>query len=514
MVLTISKYPELASLGLQEMNNGCFDGSTWFGSGKKVVTYNPNTGEALAEITTASAEDYERCVEAMRNAQRKWADTPAPRRGEIVRQIGEALRLKSKELGLLVSLEVGKVKSEGLGEVQEFIDICDLACGMSRQLPGQVLPSERPGHILLETWSPLGLVGIISAFNFPVAVYGWNASVSLIAGNCNLWKGSPSTSLCTIATMNIVGAVLQRNGFPGVCVSVGGDGEIGERICRDERMKLISFTGSTKVGRSVSEIVSRRFGKSILELGGNNASVIMDDADIEMAVRGSAFGAVGTAGQRCTSLRRLLVHAKNFDTVREKLLSVYEQITRRHIGNSVGGDAAVLLGPVHSERAVEMYLEGIARARAEGLSVIFGGNRIISGGGGFFVEPAIIEVPVEKASHCNEELFVPILYLVKISSFEEAVKINNMVPQGLSSSLYSRDIRNVFAWIAQSDCGIVNVNTGTSGAEIGGAFGGEKETGNGRESGSDSWKQYMKRSTCVVNFSNDLPLAQGVEFNI
>lgn len=512
MTFTISKYPSLSGLGLQEQNFGCFDGSRWFGSGKRIVTYNPSTGEALAEITTASHEDYEVCLRAMQCVQRKWAETPAPKRGDIVRQIGEALRMKAKELGLLVSLEMGKVGSEGLGEVQEFIDICDLACGMSRQLPGQVLPSERPGHVILETWSPLGLVGIISAFNFPVAVYGWNASVSMIAGNCNLWKGAPSTSLCSIATMKIVGDVLTRNGFPGVCVAVAGDADIGELICNDERMRLVSFTGSTKVGRSVGECVARRFGKCILELGGNNASIVMEDADIEMAVRGSAFGAIGTAGQRCTSLRRLLAHEKVYDEVKQRLIKVYAEITAGHVGT--------LLGPVHSERAVAIYLQGISRAKAEGGRVIFGGNRLTSGtGGGWFVEPAIVELPAGKTSHgpgsiVHEELFVPILYLVKVKSFEEAVELNNAVAQGLSSSLYTRDMRKVFEWIShRSDCGIVNVNCGTSGAEIGGAFGGEKHTGGGRESGSDAWKQYMKRSTCVVNYSNDLPLAQGVQFD-
>jgi aldehyde dehydrogenase family 7 protein A1 len=515
MSYTFSKYPFLANLGLQEQNSGCYDGSKWFGSGPKVVSYNPSTGEPLAQISTSSPVEYESCVQAMASAQRRWAETPAPNRGEIVRQIGEALRAKAKDLGLLVSLEMGKVKSEGLGEVQEFIDICDLACGMSRQLPGQVLPSERPGHILLETWNPIGLVGIISAFNFPVAVYGWNLAISMIAGNCNLWKGAPSTSLCSIATMKIVGEVLERNGFSGVAVSIAGGADIGEKLVNDSRIKLISFTGSTKVGRMVSESAARRFCKAILELGGNNSSIIMEDADLGMAVRGSAFGAVGTAGQRCTSLRRLMVHANVYDKVKEQLVSVYKQIIAKHVGNAM--DDGVLLGPLHSEAAyVDHYKRGLEEAIKQGGRILIGGNRIPRPG--VFVEPTIVELPDPYAagSIMYEELFVPILYLIKISSFEEAIELNNCVPQGLSSSLYTSDMRRVFRWVGPSgsDCGIVNVNAGTSGAEIGGAFGGEKETGGGRESGSDAWKQYMRRSTCTINYSDQLPLAQGVRFEI
>lgn len=516
MTLTYSKYPFLANLGLKELNPGCYDGSTWFGSGPKVTSFNPNTGEPLAEIHTASREEYETCMAAMIAVQRRWAETPAPKRGEIVRQIGDALRAKAVDLGLLVSLEMGKVRSEGLGEVQEFIDICDLACGMSRQLPGQVLPSERPGHMLLETWNPVGLVGIISAFNFPVAVYGWNAAISLIAGNCNIWKGAPSTSLCSIATMKIVGQVLESNGFPGACVAVCGGADIGESLVEDKRLRLISFTGSTNVGRKVSESAARRFCRTILELGGNNASIVMPDADIEMAVRGSAFGAVGTAGQRCTSLRRLMVHESVYESVKDKLVHVYKQIIANHIGASL--ESGVLLGPLHSEVAYEKhYKRGLEEAKQQGGKILVGGNRIDRPG--VFVEPTIVELPGDghyAGSILLEELFVPILYLVKITSFQHAVSLNNSVPQGLSSSLYTRDMRDVFRWMGPSgsDCGIVNVNAGTSGAEIGGAFGGEKETGGGRESGSDAWKQYMRRSTCTVNYSNDIPLAQGVLFHL
>ena len=513
MSLTISKYPFLANLGLTEQNSGCYDGSEWFGSGEKVTTYNPNTGEPLAQVSTATPVEYERCVKAMEAAQRRWAETPAPKRGEIVRQIGEALRAKAVDLGLLVSLEMGKVRSEGLGEVQEFIDICDLACGMSRQLPGQVLPSERPGHLLLETWNPLGIVGIISAFNFPVAVYGWNAAIALIAGNCSVWKGAPSTSLCSVATMRIVGSVLAANGFPGVVTAVAGGPTIGQQLVNDPRVRLVSFTGSTKAGRLVAEAAARRFARTILELGGNNASVIMDDADLAMAVRGSAFGAVGTAGQRCTSLRRLLVHSSVYDTVKTELVKVYSQLIKSHVGNSL--DDGVLLGPLHCETAfTDAYQRGLTEAVKQGGKILIGGRRIDRPG--VFVEPTIVEMDNVHAPILKEELFVPILYIMRVSSFEEAVELNNAVPQGLASSIYTKDMRKVFAWVGPSgsDCGIANVNAGPSGAEIGGAFGGEKETGGGRESGSDAWKQYMRRGTCTINYSNQLPLAQGVKFDL
>jgi aldehyde dehydrogenase family 7 protein A1 len=519
MSTSYSKFPFLKNLGIEERNLGCFDGLSWFGSGEVIKTYNPNTGQVIAEVVSASKDDYERCMKPMESVRKEWAAAPAPRRGEIVRQIGEALRSKAVDLGLLVSLEMGKVRSEGLGEVQEFVDICDLACGMSRQIPGHVLPSERPGHVLLETWNPLGLVGIISAFNFPVAVYGWNLCVSMVGGNCNLWKGAESTSLCSIATMKIVGDVLKRNGFPGAAVSVCGGALVGEQMVEDRRLSLISFTGSTSIGRKVGEAAARRFCRTILELGGNNASIIMNDADIDMAVKGSAFGAVGTAGQRCTSLRRLLVHESVYETVKAKLLKAYEQIISNHIGDSLEGQG-VLLGPLHSERAYEsQYRRGLEEAIRQGGKILIGGKRVERLNPGVFVEPTIVELPGNghyEGSILFQELFVPIMYLVKVHSFEEAVELNNSVPQGLSSSLYTRDMRNVFKWLGPngSDCGIVNVNAGTSGAEIGGAFGGEKETGGGRESGSDSWKQYMKRGTCTINYSDQMPLAQGVRFDI
>ena len=514
MTLTFSKYPFLANLGLKEHNYGAYDGSKWFGSGKKIQTFSPSTGEPIAEIQCATPEEYEVCMQSMVEVRSRWASAPAPRRGEIVRQIGDALRVHAVDLGLLVSLEMGKVKSEGLGEVQEFIDICDLACGMSRQLPGQILPSERPGHVLIETWNPLGMVGIISAFNFPVAVYGWNVAISLICGNVNIWKGASSVSLTTIATTKIVGDVLAKNGFPGVVTTAIGPGStIGELLINDPRLHLLSFTGSTQIGRRVSSIAANRFARTILELGGNNASVVMDDADLQMAIRGSAFGAVGTAGQRCTSLRRLLIHASVYDEVVAGLVGIYTQIVANNVGNSLA-DSGVLLGPLHTDEALQKeYLGGLEAIKAEGGRVLFGGKKIQRPGN--FVEPTLVEISHD-APIVKTELFVPILYLIKIHSFEEAVALNNSVPQGLSSSIYTKDMRKVFQWIGPNgaDTGLVNVNAGTSGAEIGGGFGGEKETGGGRESGSDAWKQYMRRGTCTINYSNDLPLAQGVVFDV
>jgi aldehyde dehydrogenase family 7 member A1 len=434
---------------------------------------------------------------------------PAPSRGEIVRQIGEALRAKREALGNLVSLEMGKIRSEGIGEVQEFIDICDLAVGLSRTIAGQVIPSERPGHNLLECWNPLGHVGIITAFNFPNAVLGWNLAISMICGNMNIWKGASSTSLVTIATTRIIAEVLEKNGLPaGVLTTVIGSGRtIGERILTDKRIAMVSFTGSSEVGIHVSEVVHRRFGRTILELGGNNATIVMPDANLELAKRAALFGAVGTAGQRCTSLRRLLIHESIYDSFVASLVAAYKTIP---IGDPL--DSKTLMGPLHTPSAIKEYEEGLAEIQKQGGKILYGGKRV-EGKTGNFVEPTIVSID-HSAPIVKTELFVPILYVIKFKTFEEAVEMNNSVPQGLSSSLFTRDMRSVFQWIGPlgSDCGIVNVNCGTSGAEIGGAFGGEKDTGGGRESGSDSWKQYMRRSTCTINYTDKLPLAQGVSF--
>jgi aldehyde dehydrogenase family 7 protein A1 len=501
----------LAELGLAEDNAGCYDGTTWFGSGSVYTSTSPGTGKPIARVTQATAADLERCVVACKAAEKVWAETPAPKRGEIVRQIGMALREKIEPLGKLVTLEMGKIKAEGVGEVQEFVDICDMAAGLSRSFAGQVLPSERPGHVLLECWNPLGTIGIITAFNFPVAVFGWNASIALMCGNCNLWKGSDTVPLTTIATSKIVAEVLERNGVPAgvLCVAQGTGAEVGAPMAADPRLGLISFTGSTPVGRSVGSIVQERFGRTLLELGGNNASIIMPDADLDLAVRASVFGAVGTGGQRCTSLRRLFAHADVYDTVLAGLKKAYAAIKPK---DPLADDA--LLAPVHGARGVEIFRAGMAKVKAQGGVVECGGDCFE--GEGSFVQPTIVTGLAPEADVVQEEHFAPIVYVFKFDTLDEAIAANNAVPQGLSSSIFTRDMRNVFKWTGPSgsDCGIVNVNCGTSGAEIGGAFGGNKATGWGRESGSDSWKQYCRRSTCTINYSDGLPLAQGLSFDV
>lgn len=505
--LTFSEYPFLAELGLKEDNHGVFDGE-WKGSGPSVTSYSPATNKPIARVSTATEAEYESTVSAMDAAAAEWAKMPAPARGEIVRQIGVALRERLPELGALVSLEMGKILPEGIGEVQEFIDICDLAVGLSRSINGQVLPSERPDHELLERWNPLGHVGVITAFNFPCAVYGWNLAISMISGNTNLWKGAPSTNLVSVAVNKVIGDVLLANGLPGAISSLTcGGADLGDRLIHDPRFPLISFTGSTKVGRHVSTVVNSRFGRTILELGGNNATIVAKDADVDIALRASVFGAVGTAGQRCTTLRRLIIHKDLYDDFLPRLVSAYATVP---IGNPL--DAGTLMGPLHTEAAVKQFVEGVARAKAQGGKVLCGGNAL-SDREGNFVEPTIIEID-PSAEIVKEELFVPILYVMKFDTLEEAIELNNSVPQGLSSSIFTNDTQTMWQWLgpAGSDCGLVNVNCGTSGAEIGGAFGGEKETGGGREAGSDSWKQYMRRSTCTINTTKDLPLAQGIKF--
>jgi aldehyde dehydrogenase family 7 protein A1 len=504
--MAYSDYPFLAQLGLKEQNDGVYYGK-WAASGKVVQSVDPSTGKLIASVREGTEADYASAVAAARDAFKAWAEVPSPKRGEIVRQIGDALREKKKPLGQLVSLEMGKILAEGEGEVQEYIDICDFAVGLSRSMTGKVIPSERAGHYLLETWNPLGLVGIITAFNFPVAVFGWNNAISLIGGNVNLWKGAPTTNLCTVAVTRIVSEVLERNNLPGaICSTVCGGAEIGKLFAEDPQVNLVSFTGSTRVGREVGTTVQRRFGRSLLELGGNNAIIVMDDADIEMAVRAVLFAAVGTAGQRCTTTRRLIVHENVYDDFVKRLLAAYRQVK---VGNPL--TPGVLCGPLHTKAAVDLYKQAVERAVAEGGKVLAGGKPIE--GGGNFVEPTIIESKHD-SKIVLEETFVPILHVLKCKSLDEAIAFNNEASQGLSSSLFTRNMENVFRWTGPlgSDCGIVNVNIPTSGAEIGGAFGGEKETGGGRESGSDSWKQYMRRSTCTINCSRALPLAQGIKF--
>lgn len=501
----------LKELEIEEVNAGVFFGDKWGGSGPVITSYNPATGEKIATVAGATPEEYEQCIRNMDNAQRAWAKVPAPKRGDIVREIGDELRKFREPLGRLVALEMGKILPEGVGEVQEFIDICDMATGMSRTISGSVIPSERPEHFMMEVWNPLGKIGIITAFNFPVAVLGWNLCLSLICGNTNIWKGASSTSLCTIATTKLIARVFARHNVPaGVLVTCQGSGAtIGEKIITDPRLHLISFTGSTEIGRRCSEAVHRHFGRTILELGGNNAIIAMGDCNLDLLIRACVFAAVGTAGQRCTSLRRLIIHESIYETVVERLVKSYGQV---RIGDPL--EQGTLMGPLHTPAAVKEYTEGIVEILKQGGKVLTGG-KAIEGKSGNWVEPTIVAIE-PSAEIVKTELFVPILYVLKFSTLEEAIEINNSVPQGLSSSIFTSNFQGVMKWLGPegSDCGIVNVNIGTSGAEIGGAFGGEKETGGGRESGSDSWKQYMRRSTCTLNYGNSLPLAQGINFSV
>jgi len=493
------------------VNSGvCIDGQWSKGSGEIIEASNPAYNEPIARVATAGLKDYERAVESAKKVERLWAETPAPKRGEIVRQIGDELRKHITDLGALVSLEAGKIVQEGIGEVQEFVDVCDYAVGLSRSFAGQIFPSERPNHFMLEQWNPIGTTGIITAFNFPVAVLGWNAAIALVCGNPLIWKGAPSTNLSTLATQRIVQRVLERNNLPGsICVALTGGADIGEAIAKDKRIPLVSFTGSTKVGKTVATHVAARMGRSILELGGNNAIIVMDDADLTLAVRSILFASVGTAGQRCTTARRLFLHDKVHDQFLSSLKAAYEQLGQK-MGDPL--DTNTLIGPLHRPSSVELYKNAIAKAQEQGGKIITGG-KVKTDRPGNFVEPTIVSI-AHDAPIVHQETFAPILYVSKVPDLETAIKYNNEVAQGLSSSLFTTNQQNVFKWIGPSgsDCGIVNVNIPTNGAEIGGGFGGNKETGGGRESGSDSWKQYMRRSTCTINYSKELPLAQGIKF--
>jgi aldehyde dehydrogenase family 7 protein A1 len=508
----------LKELGIQPLNYGVYNG-TWFGSGPLLTSYNPTTGKPIAQIQGASPEDYNQCVVQMQKSMKEWQSLPAPKRGEIVREIGDILRQKKSALAKLISLEMGKILPESEGEVQEFIDICDYAVGLSRTFGGQNFPSERRDHMIIEVWNPLGMIGIITAFNFPVAVFGWNTAISLVCGNCQIWKGATTTSLCTIAVTKIIAQVLEKHKIPhGVhCMVIGEGRKIGECLINDKRLQLISFTGSTSVGKRISEAVHSRFGRTILELGGNNAIIVMDDANIPLALRSVLFAAVGTTGQRCTTCRRLLLHEKIYDKFVAQLIEAYKQIK---IGDPL--ETGITMGPLHTKAAVEEYVAGLKEMQAQGGKVLFGGNVLtgkpIPGKNGAkyegnFVEPTLVAIS-DDAPIVKQEVFVPILHVIKIKDIDDAIRVNNSVPQGLSSSLFTMNMQHVFRWMGPegSDCGIINVNLPTNGAEIGGAFGGEKETGGGRESGSDSWKQYMRRGTVTINYSNDLPLAQGIKF--
>ncbi|XP_067931480.1 alpha-aminoadipic semialdehyde dehydrogenase-like [Watersipora subatra] len=507
LLINKPKYAFLKELGLSETNSGAYDGQ-WFGSGTTVTSYSPTTNEPIAHVTQASPQDYDRVIQAARNAYDSWCELPAPQRGEIVRQVGDALREKITLLGMLESLEVGKILPEGVGEVQEYVDICDYAVGLSRMFGGKIFPSERPGHVLMENWNPLGVVGIISAFNFPVAVAGWNAAIALVCGNTCLWKGAPTTPLVTVAVSKILHEVFERNNLPPAIMSVAqGGADVGAAMADDTRLPMLSFTGSTNVGRQVALRVQERFGKCLLELGGNNALIATDDADVDMVVQSALFACVGTAGQRCTTLRRLIIHESIYDEVVGKLTKAYGQV---RVGDPM--EAGTLYGPLHTREAVDAYLTAVEEAKQQGGKIEYGGKVIDRPGN--YVEPTLITGLAHDAPVVQKETFVPISYVLKFKDLNEAIAWNNEVDQGLSSSLFTRDLQRMYKWLGPkgSDCGIVNVNIPTSGAEIGGAFGGEKHTGGGRESGSDAWKQYMRRSTCTINHTDSLPLAQGIKF--
>jgi aldehyde dehydrogenase family 7 protein A1 len=506
--LSYNNHTFLKDLGLTEENLGCYNGKTWCGSGKLLDCKNPTDSCIIARVKMANESDYETCIQNMEKIKTDWFKYPMVNRGLIVKEIGDRIREYKTQLGKLVTLEMGKILSEGLGEIQEAIDICDYAVGLSRTLAGKVYASERENHTIIENWHPLGLIGVITAFNFPAAVLMWNTAISLVCGDLTIWKGASSTSLITVAVTKIVVDVLEKWGFAGVFTMVNGPGStVGEMLINDSRLKLISFTGSTGIGKRISSVVHSRFGRTILELGGNNALVVMDDADLKMALASAVFAAVGTCGQRCTSLRRLILHEKIYDEFVQNLLKAYATIK---VGNPFEEDT--LCGPLHSQSSVKEYLEGIEEIKKQGGKILTGG--IVHELGKNFVYPTIVEID-SKAEIVKTELFCPILYVLKCNSIEQAIEINNSVPQGLSSGMFSQNMQNVFKWTGPngSDCGIVNVNVGTSGAEIGGAFGGEKETGGGRESGGDAWRQYMRQATCTVNYGNEMKLAQGVKFS-
>ncbi len=504
----------IQELGLQEINEGTSTGSVNFSNGEIIESYSPVDGKLIGKVKASTKEDYERVMEAATAAFDTFRVMPAPQRGEIVRQFGEKLREKKEALGKLVSYEMGKSYQEGLGEVQEMIDICDFAVGLSRQLHGLTMHSERPGHRMYEQYHPLGVVGIISAFNFPVAVWSWNTALAWICGDVCVWKPSEKTPLCGVACQNIIAEVLKENNLPeGISCLVNGDYKVGEFISKDTRIPLVSATGSTRMGKIVAKEVAGRLGKSLLELGGNNAIIVTPDADIKMTVIGAVFGAVGTAGQRCTSTRRLIIHESIYDRVKNAVADAYKQL---RIGNPLDQNNHV--GPLIDTDAVNMYKAALDKVVAEGGNIVVEGG-VLEGEGyesGCYVKPAIAEASNE-FEIVQHETFAPVLYLLKYSGdVENAIALQNGVAQGLSSAIMTNNLREAERFLshAGSDCGIANVNIGTSGAEIGGAFGGEKETGGGRESGSDAWKVYMRRQTNTINYTADLPLAQGIKFDL
>ncbi len=500
----------LQQLGLKKVNSGvCFGDWVESPSGTELVSYNPSTGEPIASVIQAGEKDYELIMEKAGKAFESWRMVPAPKRGEIVRQLGEALREKKEPLGRLVSLEMGKILTEGLGEVQEMIDMCDFAVGLSRQLYGLSMHSERPRHRMYEQWHPLGIVGIITSFNFPVAVWSWNAAIAAVCGDTMVLKPSSDTPLTAVAIQHIANKVMKDNGLEGVFNLCAGKGSvIGERMLNDRRVRLVSFTGSTQMGERVAEAVGKRFGKTILELGGNNGIIVMNDANVDMALRAILFGAVGTAGQRCTSTRRIFLQKGIAGQLTEKLKKAYASVS---IGNPL--DQNILMGPLVNEGAVNDMMNALEAVKREGGEIIYGGKKLDRPG--HFVEPTIVKAHKDMKI-VREETFAPILYIFDIETLEEAIELHNSVDQGLSSSIFTTNMLSAEKFLSHegSDCGIANVNIGTSGAEIGGAFGGEKDTGGGREAGSDAWKLYMRRQTNTINWSTELPLAQGVKFDI
>ena len=504
----------LKELKISELNKGVSTGTKWMStSGDKIQSFTPVNGKMIATVNSCDKRSFDQVLETAQNAFIEWRTWPAPRRGEIVRQVGNELRKNKVALGKLVSYEMGKSLQEGMGEVQEMIDICDFAVGLSRQLYGLTMHSERPGHRMYEQYHPLGVVGIISAFNFPVAVWSWNSMIAMVCGDVCIWKPSEKTPLCGVACQQIISKVFKENKVPeGVCNLVSGGREVGEWLCESPKIALVSATGSTRMGKAVSAVVGQRLGRSLLELGGNNAIIISKDADQDIALVGSLFGSVGTAGQRCTTTRRLIIHEDIYEQFKKKLVNAYKQLK---IGDPL--KEGVHVGPLIDTDAVASYLDSIEQCKKQGGKFVVAGG-VLSGKGfesGCYVKPCIAEVSNDLPI-VQHETFAPILYIMKYQTLEEAIHIQNNVPQGLSSAIFTLNLREAetFLSYAGSDCGIANVNIGTSGAEIGGAFGGEKETGGGRESGSDAWKVYMRRQTNTINYTDQLPLAQGIKFTV
>jgi len=501
----------LTKLNLTDTNPGaCIGPDGWLTDpqGQPLISYNPTTGEPIARVIQATGTIYEQVITAAQQSFMTWRTMPAPKRGLIVRDLGTALREQIEPLGELVTLEMGKIKAEGLGEVQEMIDICDFALGLSRQLYGLTMHSERPGHRMYEQWHPLGPIGIITAFNFPVAVWAWNAALAAVCGNSMIWKPSPMTPLTAVAVQYIANRVMADYGLSGLFNLVIGDNqEVGERLINDPRLPLISFTGSVRTGRHVAQVVAQRLGKTILELGGNNAIIVAEDANLDLAVRAILFGAVGTAGQRCTSTRRIIMQRNIAAELTARLVKAYQQVP---IGDPL--QTGTLMGPLVNAGAVTQMMAALETAKAQGGEILVGGQPLPEQGP-YFVQPTIVKMPQQTPLVCDET-FAPILYLMEYDTLDEAIALHNAVPQGLSSAIFTTNLLKAEEFLAAtgSDCGIANVNIGTSGAEIGGAFGGEKETGGGRESGSDAWRAYMRRQTNTINWSSSLPLAQGIEF--